>query len=163
MKASAFCILSLATVTAFFSMISPAIASRSEPMPLNGAYIRDIDRSKQTFNGHPNSNDRPSTQKEEFKTICDRSDCIAQTTNLYAPPGAPKSINYHWNDGRWELKAELFFHCSNGEQIKSLLTEYFTPNSDGSFSGERNIKIDGKGCPGEGPGIYRVPFKLTPA
>lgn len=156
--------LSVAALITVFSLQSSAFAhyQRSEPVPVYGSYIRDLDRSKQTFNGHLNSNSRPWKQKEDFFTICIGSSCIAHTPNLYAPPGAPKYIDYQWVNGRWELKAEHFFNCNDGSKIKSTLYEFFIPNGDGSFSGERSIKTTGSGCPDEGPGTYKIPFKLTP-
>ncbi len=161
-KTLKFYVISLATITTTIAMISPAIASRSEPIPLYGSYTRDLDRSKQTFNGHLNSNSRPSKQKENFSTVCEASGCVARTPNLYAPPGAPKFIEYQWMNNRWELKADHFFNCNDGSKVNSTLFEFFTSNGDGSFSGERSITIGGAGCPGEGPGIYRIPFKLIP-
>lgn len=137
-------------------------ASRSEPVPVYGSYTRDLDRSKQTFNGKPNPNNRPWTQKEDFSTTCETPGCVARTPNLYAPPGAPKFIEYHWVNNRWELQADHFFNCNDGSKVNSVLSEFFTSNGDGSFSGERSIKIAEPGCPGEGPGVYRIPFKLMP-
>lgn len=161
-KASLFCVISLATVT--IAMMLPVFAAshRSEPVPIYGSYNRDLDRSKQTFNGHLNPNNRPWKQKEDFSTTCDASGCVARTPNLYAPPGSPKFIEYQWSNNRWELKADHLFNCNDGSRVKSTLSEFFTSNGDGSFSGERSIKIGGAGCPGEGPGIYRIPFKLVP-
>ncbi len=153
----------LAAVTIVFIMESSAIsANRSEPVPLYGSYIRDLDRSKQTFNGHLNTNSRPWKQKEDFLTVCKASGCVAHTPNLYAPPHSPKYIDYHWINNRWELTADHFFNCNDGSKVKSILFEFFTPNGDGSFSGERSIKVSGSGCADTGPGIYRIPFKLTP-
>jgi len=154
-------IIILASFTLFLITIE-AIANRVEPVPIYGSYIRVLDRSKQTFNGKMNPNNRPSTQKEVFSTMCEPTGCIAHTPNLYAPPGAPQYIDYHWNNNRWELSANHFFHCNDGTQVNSVLSEFFISNVDGSFTGERSIEIDGKGCKGEGPGIYRIPFKLTP-
>lgn len=159
-KTLLFCVVSFATA---FAIISPVMAaSRPEPIPLYGSYTRELDRSKQTFNEKLNANSRPSKQKEDFSTICEASGCIAKTPNLYTPPGAPKFIEYHWVNNRWELKADHLFNCNDGIKVKSVLSEFFTSNGDGSFSGERSIKIDAPGCPGEGPGIYRIPFRLTP-
>ena len=158
-KILAFYLVSLATLT----MVSSAMAAKPpEPVPLNGSYTRDLDRAKQTFNGQLNENTRPTKQIEEFSTVCNASGCIAQTPNLYTPPGTSKSIDYHWSNDRWELKAEHLFNCNDGSKVSAIFSEFFTPNGDGSFSGERSIQIGGKGCPGEGPGIYRLPFKLTP-
>ncbi len=158
-----FCVTPLLTVTLFFAMESSIIAaSRPEPVPLYGSYTRDLDRSKQTFNGKLNTNNRPKKQKEDFSTVCEAAECIAKTPNLYAPPNSPQFIEYHWVNNRWELKAEHLFNCNDGSKVKSTLFEFFTANQDGSFSGERSIKIDKPGCPGEGPGIYRIPFKLIP-
>ena len=160
----AFCTRSLVFVTSVCAMTSFAIAATSSiPVPIYGSYIRHLDRSKQTFNGKPNLNSRPTTQKEEFFTICKVTDCMAHTPNLYAPPGAPKYIDYHWNNNRWELKATHLFNCNDGSKVNSTLFEFFTSNGDRSFSGQREIKIDGKGCPESGPGVYSIPFKLTPA
>lgn len=152
-----FCVIALLTLTS-----SAIAASRPEPVPLYGSYLRDLDRAKQTFNGQLNANNRPWKQKEDFSTVCEASGCVAHTPNLYAPPGAPKFIDYHWINNRWELKADHFFNCNDGSKVKSILSEFFTSNGDGSFSGERSIAIDKPGCPGEGPGVYRIPFKLTP-
>lgn len=163
-KTSAFTAISLISITAAFAMVAPVIAaSRPEPVPLYGSYTRDLDRAKQTFNGHANPNSRPWKQKEDFSTDCKASGCVASTPNLYTPPGAPKSIDYHWINERWELKADHFFNCNDGSKVKSVLSEFFTSNGDGSFSGERSIHIDAPGCPDEGPGVYRIPFKLIPS
>jgi hypothetical protein len=163
MNAFRMCSKSLAIITSILTMTSVAIAaSRPEPVPLYGSYIRHLDRAHQTFNGKINPNTRPGEQTENFFTVCKAVGCIAHTPNLYAPPGAPKYINYHWNDNRWELKAEHFFNCNDGSRVNSTLFEFFTPNGDGSFSGERSIKIGGAGCPGVGPGEYKISFKLTP-
>ena len=143
--------------------LSLAVAdSRTEPAPLYGSYIRVIDRSKQTFNGHLNANTRPSKQKENFFTVCKASGCIAYTPNLYAPNDAPKLIEYRWKTIRWELQADHLFNCNDGSKVKSILKEFILPTVNGNFTGERAIKISKPGCPGEGPGVYRVPFKLTP-
>ena len=147
----------------FLTMLTSAFAAtRVEPVPLYGTYTRDLDRSKQTFNGKLNPNHRPWTQKENFFTNCDKSGCVAHTPNLYAPPNAPKYIDYHWVNNRWELKADHFFNCNDGSKVKSKLVESFSANGDGSFSGERAIEISAPGCPGEGPGVYRIPFRLIP-
>jgi hypothetical protein len=147
-----------------FSLIASTAfaATRPEPIPLYGSYTRDLDRSKQTFNGHLNGNNRPWKQTEDFSTLCDKSGCVAQTPNLYAPPGAPKFIEYHWANNQWVLKAHHFFNCNDGSKVKSILSETVKANGDGGFSGERSIVIGGSGCPGEGPGIYKIPFKLIP-
>ncbi|WED42378.1 hypothetical protein [Legionella cardiaca] len=154
----------LVIVTFVGAMTSFAMAaSRPEPIPLYGSYIRHLDRATQTFNGKTNPNSRPTKQKEDFFTVCKASGCVAHTPNLYPLPGESKYIDYHWNNNRWELKAEHLFNCNDGSKVKSTLSEFLTSNGDGSFSGERSIKIEGTGCPEEGPGVYKIPFKLTPA
>lgn len=163
-NAFTFCTQSLVIVTTVCAMTSFAMAAaRPEPVPLYGSYVRHLDRSKQTFNGKSNPNSRPSKQKEDFFTVCKASGCIAHTLNLYTPPGAPKYIDYYWNNNRWELKGHHLFTCNDGSKVKSTLFEFFTSNGDGSFSGQRSIKIGGAGCPEEGPGVYKISFKLTPA
>lgn len=162
-KSSNFYLTSLAAAILFLTILPVLAKTRSEPAPLYGSYTRDLDRSKQTFNGKLNPNSRPQKQIELFSTVCEASGCIARTPNLYAPPGAPKFIEYHWANDRWELKADHFFNCNDGSRVKSVLFEFMKSNGEGSFAGERSIQIDGSGCPGEGPGTYRIPFKLIPS
>ncbi|WP_163745671.1 Rv2253/PknI dimerization domain-containing protein [Mycolicibacterium helvum] len=42
-------------------------------------------------------------------------------------------------------------------------SDYWIPNPDGSFFGERTLVIGGAGCPDEGPGTHWLPISLTPA
>lgn len=156
-------VLFIMVVTTVNTVAIPAIAaSRDEPVPLYGSYIRILDRSNQTFNGKLNANKRPQKQKEIFFTECEATTCVAHTPNLYTPPGAPKYIDYHWVNNRWELIAEHLFNCNDGSKVKSTLFEFLVPSGNGNFLGERQIKINGPGCPGEGSGIYKIPFKLVP-
>lgn len=160
------CKQTVVIITSVCAMTSFAIAaSHPGPTPIYGSYIRHLDRSQQTFNGKSSPTDLPTKQKEDFFTVCKDKACVAYTPNLRAPVGAPKYMEYHWNNNRWELKADILFNCNDKSKtkVKSTLFESLKSNGDGSFSGERSLKIQGAGCPEEGQGEYKLPFKLTPA
>lgn len=158
--APTFCAVSLAIGVAVFSVALLA-STRPEPVPLYGTYNMYLDRSKQTFNGHPVATNRPLTQTENFTTICATSGCVAHSLNKRPPP---TSFDYHWVNGRWEsISAQhQYIVCNDGSKVDSTKFDFIKPNGDGSFTGERTITVSGSGCPGEGPGTYWLPFTLTP-
>ena len=80
-------------------------------------------------------------------------------------PGAPLEFEYRWNNGRWETSGEQPYLCQRTDPnsgVPSRRSDYWIPNPDGSFFGERTLVVDGAGCPGEGPGTHWVPISLTP-
>lgn len=161
-KTSAFCI-PLAIGAALFAAALSASPKRPEPLPLYGTYNMYLDRSQQTLNGHLVATNRPLTQTENFTTNCDAKGCMAHSLNKRPPPA---SFDYHWVNGQWESVAgqqRQFLLCNDGSKVDSIKLDVIKSNGDGSFSGERTITVSGTGCPGEGPGKYRLPFTLTPA
>lgn len=159
-KASAFW---LAIAMTGLAVATSASANREEPVPLYGKYNMYLDRSKQTFNGRPVTTDRPYTQTENFTTQCDAKGCVAHSVNMRPPPAL---FDYHWINGQWESvpgQQRQFLLCNDGSKVDSIKLDAIKPNGDGSFSGERTITVSGSGCPGDGPGKYRLPFTLTPA
>jgi hypothetical protein len=159
---STFVVLLTISATAL-TVASPANANRDEPVPLYGTYDMFLDRSKQTFNDHLVTTDRPHTQTENFTTHCDASGCIASSINKRPPP---KLFQYDWVNGHWESvpgQQRQTFFCNDGSKVDSIKVDVIKANGDGSFSGERTITVSGKGCPGDGPGKYWLPFTLTPS
>jgi hypothetical protein len=149
-------------------IVSPvAHADRVEPPPLYGYYNVFIDFAKQTFNGMPTPMES-KTVPVEFTTQCDVNGCVARmdnTDDLARDPGAPASFEYRWNNGRWETSGEYPYLCERtnpDSAVKSQRSDYWIPNPDGSFFGERTLRMDGAGCPGEGPGTHWLPISLTP-
>lgn len=143
-------------------VVSSARAEQLEPVPLYGNYNMYLDRSKQTFNGHPVATNRPLQQVESFTTYCDVSGCVAHSLNKRPPPAF---FDYRWTKGHWESvpgQQRQFLLCNDGSKVDSVKFDVINPNGDGSFSGERTIVVNGSGCPGEGPGKYWLPFTLTP-
>lgn len=153
--------LMLATALSTITPLAIA-ASRPEPVPLYGSYVRHLDRAKQTFNGKYSPNQRSAQQKEDFFTACKASGCLAQTPNLSPLPGESAYMDYHWKHGRWELEADLLFICNDGSKVKARLFESLTSKGNGHFSGERSITMKGESCPETGAGVYRLPFTLIP-
>lgn len=144
-----------------------AHADRVEPPPMYGHYNLFIDFSKQTFNGMPTPMN-PMTVPVEFTTDCDVDGCVARMDNSddhARNPGAPVAYEYRWNGNRWETSGEYPYFCDRSDPnsaVQARRSDYWIPNPDGSFFGERTLVIGGVGCPGEGPGTHWLPISLTP-
>ncbi|WP_166905457.1 hypothetical protein [Mycobacterium sp. DL440] len=150
------------------SIVSPAAhADRVEPPPLYGHYNLLIDFSKQTFNGMSTAMN-PITVPVEFTTNCDANGCVARMDNTDdhgRNPGAPVAYEYSWNGDRWETSGEYPYFCDRSDPtsaVQAQRSDYWIPNPDGSFFGERTLITEGVGCPGEGPGTHWLPISLTP-
>jgi hypothetical protein len=154
-------------VSAMSTVVPVAQADRAEPPPLYGHYNLFIDFSQQTFNGMPTPMDS-KTFPAEFITHCDANGCVATMDNSddhARNPGAPVSYEYRWNGARWETSGEYPYFCDRNDPksaVPSSRSDYWIPNPDGSFSGERTLVVGGAGCPGEGPGTHWLPISLTP-
>jgi hypothetical protein len=139
-------------------------ADRPQPVPLYGSYNTFLDHSKQTFNGQPRASE-PSTQAAIFTTNCDASGCIAHwllVDKLQDNPNAPSLFDYQWAGDRWVSSSDYPFHCDDGGTVSTTRSDLLVPNGDGSFRGERTFTVGAPGCPGDGPGMYWLPFTLTP-
>jgi len=160
------CRCGVLVLTAIAALAGAAVAraDRAEPVPLYGTYDTYLDHARQTFEGRPDPSD-PSTQSASFTTICTAQGCVAhwlRLTDLTDNPSAPALFDYRWNSDRWESSASYPFHCGGGGTVTAARSDFLVPNGDGSFSGERTFTVDAPGCPGNGPGTYRLPFTLTP-
>jgi len=149
-------------------MVAPAAhADRAEPPPLYGWYDVFIDFSKQTFEGMPTPMES-KTFPVEFSTDCDVTGCVMRMDNKddhARNAGAPVAYEYRWNNDRWETSGEYPYWCDRNDPssvVTAQRSDYWIPNPDGSFFGERTLVIDGTGCPGEGPGTHLVPIAATP-
>lgn len=144
-----------------------AHADRVEPPPMYGHYNLFIDFSKQTFNGMPTPMN-PMTVPVEFTTDCDVDGCVARMDNSDDHArnlGAPVAYEYRWNGNRWETSGEYPYFCDRSDPnsaVQARRSDYWIPNPDGSFFGERTLITEGPGCPGEGPGTHRLPISLAP-
>jgi hypothetical protein len=139
-------------------------ADRPEPVPLYGAYDTFLDHSRQTFNGQPRPSE-PSIQGANFTTQCDPSGCIARWSladRLADNPNAPALFDYQWANDRWVSSSDYPFHCDDHTTVPTRRSDFLMPNGDGSFRGERTFGVGAPGCPGDGPGVYWLPFALTP-
>lgn len=156
-------------VVASASIVSPvAHAERIEPPPVYGFYNVSVDFAKQTFNGKPGTPMESKTFPVEFTTHCDVNGCVMRMDNSgdqARNPQAPLEYEYHWTNGRWETSGEQPYLCSRMDAnsgVPSTRSDFWIPNGDGSFHGERTLVTSGAGCPGEGPGTYWVPISMTP-
>ena len=144
-----------------------AHADRVEPVPIYGFYTVSIDFSRQTFNGVPTPMNSV-TYPTQFTTHCDVNGCVARMDNRddqARNPAAPAEFEYRWNNGRWETSGDQPYLCNRTDPasgVPSTRSDYWIPNPDGSFRGERTLVVSGAGCPGEGSGTTWVPINLTP-
>jgi hypothetical protein len=144
-----------------------ARADRVEPVPVYGFYDVHVDFSQQTFNGMPTPMES-KTFPGEFSTHCDVFGCVMRMDNSgdqVRNPAAPLEYEYRWNNGRWETSGEQPYLCQRTDPdsgVPSQRSDYWIPNSDGSFHGERTLVVGGAGCPDEGPGTHWVPISMTP-
>lgn len=150
------------------AIVSPvANADRAEPPPLYGSYTLFIDFAKQTFNGMPTPMDSKAFPVP-FATHCDANGCVATMDNSddhARNPAAPMSYEYRWSGDRWETSGEYPYFCDRNDPnsaVPATRSDYWIPNPDGSFIGERTLVVGGAGCPGEGPGTHWLPISLTP-
>ena len=157
-------------IAATFAVVTAGVgtpvagADRPQPVPLYGSYRTFLDHSKQTFNGQPRASE-PSTQPAIFTTNCDASGCIAHwllVDKLQDNPNAPSLFDYQWAGDRWVSSSDYPFHCDDGGTVATTRSDFLVPNGDGSFRGERTFAVGAPGCPGDGPGMYWLPFTLTP-
>jgi hypothetical protein len=154
-----------ATLVATALVAAPvAGADRPQPVPLYGAYDTFLDHSRQTFNGQPRSSE-PSIQPATFTTNCDAAGCTAHWllgARLADNPNAPTQFDYQWAADRWVSSSDYPFHCDDHSTVSTRRSDFLVPNGDGSFYGERTFAVGAPGCPGDGPGVYWLPFTLTP-
>ena len=157
-------------IAATFAVVTAVVgapaagADRPQPVPLYGSYNTFLDHSKQTLNGQPRASE-PSTQSASFTTNCDASGCVAHwllVDALRDNPNAPSLFDYQWAGDRWVSSSDYPFHCDDGGTVTTTRSDFLVPNGDGSFRGERTFTVGAPGCPGDGPGMYWLPFTLTP-
>src|SRR5271163_583145 len=154
----------LVASAAVIALMSAPVAGADLPQRLNGAYDTFLDHSQQTFNGQPRPSE-PSIQPAKFTTTCDAAGCSAHwllVDPLVDNPNAPSLFDYQWVNDRWVSSSDYPFHCDNGSTVPTRRSDFLMPNGDGSFRGERTFTVGAPGCPGDGPGIYWLPFTLTP-
>ena len=153
---------------AFVDVATLAQSDQVRPQPLNGLYNVFVDFSKQTFNGVPTPMEA-RTFEVEFTTRCDVNGCLVRMDNSSDStrnPGAPAAFEYRWNNGRWETRGPYPYLCERmnpDSAVRSVRADHLIPKPDGSFFGERTLTVEGAGCPGEGPGVHRLPISVTPA
>lgn len=145
-----------------------AHADRGTPPLLYGYYNVTIDFAAQTFNGVPTPMES-KTFPVEYTAQCDVNGCVVRMDNsgdLARNPGAPAFFEYRWNNDRWETRTDDYpYFCEQTDAdtaVQSVRSDFLVPQPDGSFSGERTLRVDGAGCPGEGPGVHQVPISAVP-
>lgn len=144
-----------------------ADADRVEPVPAYGFYDVFVDFARQTFNGVPTPMES-KTFPVEFSTHCDVNGCVMRMDNSgdqARNPAAPRQFEYRWNNGRWETSGEQPYLCQRTDPnsgVPSRRSDFWIPQPDGGFHGERTLVVGGAGCPGEGPGAHWVPIRMTP-
>jgi len=150
----------------------PPSAPPAAPVPLNGSYRIEVQRTKQTYNyiADPQPPD-VSTWWAFRSTSCTPTACAAVAvqlddddhTEVMAPGGG--SIVLRFTDGQWQSQAETVqFPCvgANGSTQTQTTAQVLSlrPEPDGEFVGEMTVTVKSNEC-GQRSAVIRVPAVAT--
>lgn len=146
---------------------SPSSGPAAAPEPLEGTYLIDVQRSKQTFN------QTPSPQPPDVKTwwairsSCTPARCLAAATLLddttHAQEKSPDihPLVFEYGDGQWRSQPEtLKFPCVHPDGSKNTQTTTqvvsLRPQPQGDLVGEMVVTVRTDECRQKG-GVIRIP------
>lgn len=141
------------------------------PVPLDGTYSLDVERTKQTYNHVADPQPPDVTTWWAFRSSCAPPSCTAAATRLddtrhlrAVTPGAPLFLAY--GDGRWQSSpVDIRFPCtgSDGLSQKETATLVLTLQSQphGDFSGDETLTVQTDEC-GQQSAVIRIPAVASP-
>lgn len=141
------------------------------PVPLDGTYSLDVERTKQTYNDVADPQPPDVTTWWAFRSSCAPQSCTAAATRLddighlrAVTPGEPLFLAYR--DGRWQSSpVDIRFPCagSDGLSRKETATLVLTLQSQphGDFSGEETLTVQTDEC-GQQSAVIRIPAVASP-
>lgn len=150
---------------------TPTPAPPAAPVPLDGTYSLDVERTKQTYNYAADPQPPDVTTWWAFRSSCAPQSCTAAATRLddtghlrEVSPGAPLFLAY--GDGRWQSSpVDIRFPCigSDGLRQKQTATLVLTlqPRAHGDFAGEETLTVQTNEC-GQRSAVIRIPAVASP-
>ncbi len=142
-------------------------APASGPVPLDGTYRIEVERTKQTYNYIADPQPPDVKSWWAFRTSCTPAACTAAATRLddndhmheKAPGGS--SFVMRFADGQWQSEPERTdFPCieRNGSAATQAATLVLSlrPQPHGGFSGEQVLTVQSDEC-GQRSAVIRIP------
>ncbi|MGD1111859.1 MAG: serine/threonine-protein kinase [Mycobacterium sp.] len=143
----------------------------SPPVPLDGVYRLEVERTKQTFNFTPDPQPPDVTTWWAFRSACTPSACSAAGVLLddydhaqaKSPGGEPVVLDF--SDGRWVARPKTGnFACiaRNGESGIHGITQVLSlrPQGQSNLTGEMTITVQTNDC-GQQGAVVRAPAVAT--
>ena len=151
---------------------APTAGSRvAAPVPLEGTYRLDVQRTKQTFNYTPDPQEPDVNTWWAFRSACTPSSCTAagvqlddnDHTQAKSTGGEPVVLDF--DDGRWLSRPEqTAFPCIGPNGVAGVhdTTQVLSLRSQpqGGFAGEMTVTVQSNECAQKG-GALRVPAVAT--
>ncbi len=141
------------------------------PIPLDGTYRLEVQRTRQTFNYTPDPQPPDVNTWWAFRSSCAPTSCTGVGTLLddndhtqaKSPGGEPVVLDFR--DGRWLSRPEKStFPCvgSSGAEAMHATTQVLSlrPSPQGEFVGEMTVTVQSNECDQLGA-VVRAPAMLT--
>jgi serine/threonine protein kinase, bacterial len=149
----------------------PTTSAPAAPVPLDGTYRLEVQRSRQTFNSTPDPQPPDVTTWWAFRSSCAPASCTAvgvplddnDHTQAKSPGGEPVVLEFR--DGRWLSGPEKSaFPCigPTGAERTQATTQVLSlrPRPQGGFVGEMTVTVHGNECDQQGA-VLRAPALAT--
>ena len=156
-----------ASTSAGASTAGPLVAA---PVPLEGTYRLEVQRTKQTFNYTPDPQEPDAVTWWAFRSSCTASSCTAtgvllddnDHTQPKSPGGEPVVLDFR--DGRWLSRAEeTTFPCVGPNRVAGMhdTTQVLSLRpQQGELVGEMTVTVQSNEC-GQKGGVLRAPALAT--
>jgi len=160
------------TTSASAAAGAPTAGSRvAAPVPLEGTYRVEVQRTKQTFNYTPDPQEPDVNTWWAFRSACTPSACTAagvllddnDHTQAKSTGGEPVVLDFR--DGRWLSRSEETpFPCIGPNGVAGMhdTTQVLSlrPQPQGEFVGEMTVNVQSNECAQKG-GVLRAPAVVT--
>ncbi|MDT5136293.1 MAG: serine/threonine protein kinase, bacterial [Mycobacterium sp.] len=158
------------TMAAFSA--APSIAPRGAvPLPLEGTFLIEVQRSQQTFDNTPNPQPPDVSTYWAIRSSCTPIKCLAAATLLNGNDHTqPKSPDVHplileFDDGQWRSRPETTkFPCIDPNGVTSAQTTVqvvsLRPQPQGNLVGEMVVTVKSNECHQQG-GVIRIPTEAS--
>lgn len=153
------------------SAVPPAPPAVPAPLPLNGTYRLQVQRTKQTFNYLADPQPPDVNTWWAFRSTCDETTCTAAATQLddndhdrVAAP-AVRQLTMRFRDGRWQSKPEdVQVACVGPDELTQTQTTTvllsLRPQPRGDLAGEETVTVQTNEC-GQRSAVMRIPAVLS--
>lgn len=160
-----------AITTPASSSTTPSSTPAGSPLPLEGMYVIEVQRSRQTFNNTPTPQPPDVATWWAFRSSCTPTRCLAAGTLLNeADHTQPKSPDVHpllleFQGGQWRSRPETTkFPCIGPNGVASTQTTVqavaLRPEPEGNLAGEMTVTVKTNECSQQG-GVIRIPTQAS--